>query len=201
VIDTKTDQAIATIPLDGKPELAASDDDGTIYVNLEDSSAVDVINPKTFQVVHKWSIAPGEEPTGLTIDQVTNRLFIGCGNKLMVVMDATNGKIITTLPIGEHCDGVDFDQQLQRAYSSNGDGTLTVVQERRGDKFEVLENVVTQKGARTLAVDGKTHHIYLPAAEFGDPPAATPENPHPRPVLKPGSFVVLDVETLRDRHH
>lgn len=108
-------------------------------------------------------------------------------------MDAGNGKVISTLEIGDRVDGCAFDSELKRAYSSNGDGTVTVVQEENPNKFSVITNIPTQKGARTLCVNQKNHHIYLPAAEYGDAPAATPENPRPRPVVKPGSFVLLDI--------
>ncbi|MBF0500380.1 MAG: YncE family protein [Candidatus Riflebacteria bacterium] len=197
VIDANTNKVTSTIALDGKPELPVSDENGTVFVNLEDKSMIDVINAKTMKVEQKWPIAPGEEPTGLAIDKENNRLFAGCNNKMMVVIDSKTGKVITTLPVGEHVDGVAFDPEKKRAYSSNGDGTLTVVQEEGKDKFSVLETVTTQKGARTLAVDTKTHHIFLPTAEFGPPPAPTTEHPKPRPSIKPGTFVILDVEPLK----
>jgi hypothetical protein len=115
----------------------------------------------------------------------------------MVIADAQSGKVITTVPIGDHCDGVAFDPYYKRAYSSNGDGTLTVVQEQSKDTFTVIENVVTQKGARTIALDCKTHHLFLPTAEFGPAPAPTAENPKPRPSIKPNSFVILEVEPVK----
>ena len=101
-----------------------------------------------------------------------------------MIADAQSGKIIATVPVGDHCDGVVFDPVYKRAYSSNGDGTLTVVREKSRDTFTVIENVVTQKGARTIALDGKTHHLFLPTAEFGPAPAPTAENPKPRPPIK-----------------
>ena len=115
----------------------------------------------------------------------------------MVVADAQAGKVLATVPIGDHCDGVAFDPDLKRAYSSNGDGTLTVVQEQTGDTFKLLENVITQKGARTLALDGKTHHLFLPTAEFGPAPSPTAENPKPRPSILANSFVILEVAPLK----
>ena len=197
VIDGKTGKVIATRALDGKPELAATDGKGTVFVNLQDKNMVEVIDADSLRAKAKWPIAPGEDPTGLAIDVASRRLFIGCNNKLMVVMDADNGKVVASLPVGEHVDGIGFDPALKRAYSSNGDGTLTVVEEVDKDAFRVIENVPTQKGARTLAVDTKTHHIFLPTAEFGETPAPTPDNPRPRPVMVPGSFVVLDVAPLK----
>jgi DNA-binding beta-propeller fold protein YncE len=193
VIDAKSNKVIGTVTLDGKPELGASDKTGTVFVNLEDSSMVDVISADSLKVVQKWPLKPGEEPTGIGIDDVNHRLFITCHNKMMVVMSSENGKVIATLPIGERVDGAGFDPGLKRAYSSNGDGTLTVVQELAKDSFQVVENFATQKGARTMAINASTHHIFLPTAEFGETPAPTTEHPRPRPTIKPGSFVVLDV--------
>jgi DNA-binding beta-propeller fold protein YncE len=193
VIDAKKNKVIETIPLEGKPEFSVSDGTGKVYVNIEDKNEIGVINASTMKVEKYWSIKPGDGPSGLAIDNINHRLFSVCDNKLMIVVDATSGKIITTLPIGERVDGCGYDPGLARAYSSNGDGTLTVVQEVTDNNFKVLENVPTQKGARTIAVDAKTHHIYLPTAEYGATPDATTDNPHPRPSINPGTFVVLDV--------
>jgi len=197
VIDAKTDKVVATIALDGQPEFPASDGKGTIYINIEDKNLVDVISTKTLKVEKNWPITPGVEPSGIALDNKNHRLFIGCKNKIMVVADAQAGKVLATVPIGDHCDGVAFDPYLKRAYSSNGDGTLTVVQEQTGDTFKLLENVITQKGARTLALDGKTHHLFLPTAEFGPTPAPTAENPKPRPAIMANSFVILEVEPIK----
>ncbi|MGD1047334.1 MAG: YncE family protein [Candidatus Krumholzibacteriaceae bacterium] len=197
VIDAKTNKVVGTVALGGKPEMPATDGRGTVYVNLEDKSMVDVIDAVAMKVKTEWPIAPGAGPTGLAIDAATWRLFIACNNNMMIVMDADNGKVVANLPIGSRVDGADFDPGLKRAYSSNGDGTLTVIQEVDANTFKVLENVATQTGARTLAVDAKTHHIYLPTAEFGAATALTPEHPRPRPTIVPGSFVVLDVEPVK----
>jgi len=197
VIDTKTNTVVATIPLAGKPEFSATDKNGKVYVNIEDKSLITVIDSKNLKVENTWSLAPGEEPSGLALDNKTHRLFAVCGNKKMVVMNALNGKIISTLEIGEGSDGCAFDPQLKRAYSSNGEGTLTVVQEGDADKFYVLETIPTKKGARTIGVDTKTHHLYLPTAELGAAPEATAENQHPRPTIKPGTFTILDVAPVQ----
>jgi YVTN family beta-propeller protein len=193
VIDAKTNKVIATIPLGGKPEFSESDGHGKVYVNLEDKSMIAVINTTTLAVENSWSVSPGEEPSGLALDNETHRLFSVCGNQKMVVMDATNGKIITTLPIGDRVDGCVFDPKLKRAYSSNGEGTLTVVQEKNKNKFYVLTTLETQKGARTICLDKSTHHLYLPTAEFGETPAPTADVPHPRAPVKPGTFRILDI--------
>jgi YVTN family beta-propeller protein len=188
VLDATTYKVISTIPLDGKPEFAVSDKKGKVYVNNEDKSLVNVINTNTLKVENSWSLAPGEEPSGLALDNDTHRLFMVCSNKLMVVMNALTGKVITTLPIGDRCDGVAFDPATKRAFSSNGDGTMTVVQENANDTYTVVENVVTQKGARTISCNPLTHKLYLPTAEY----EAAVGNA--RPALKPGTFVILESE-------
>lgn len=193
VIDAKTNKVIATIPLDGRPEFSATDGKGKVFINIEDKSLIDVINSVTLKVEQHWSIAPGEEPSGLAIDNQSHLLFSVCGNKLMVVINAETGKVITTLPIGDRCDGVAFDPEKKRAYSSNGEGSITVVQEENPDSFRVLETVATQMGARTIAINKTTHHLYLTTAEYESAPSAT----NRRPPLKPGSFVILDIETLK----
>jgi YVTN family beta-propeller protein len=197
VLDAKTNEVISTIALEGKPEFPVSDGNGKLFVNIEDKSLITVIDVASMKVEKSWPIAPGEEPTGLALDNTTKRLFSVCGNELMVVIDSQDGHIVTTLPIGSGCDGVKFDPGLKRAYSSNGEGTMTVVQEISKDSFKVLENVPTMSGARTLAVDTKSHHIYLPAAEYNPAPVATNENPRPRRTMKPGSFVILDISPVK----
>ena len=187
VIDAATNKIVATIPLDGKPEFSASDGRGKVYVNLEDKSSIAVINPTTCKVEHVWPIAPGEEPTGLALDNVTHRLFSVCGNKLMVITDAGSGKVISTLPIGEKSDGTAFDPGVKRAYSSNGDKTMTVVKEGTDGKFSVMNNFPTQEGARTITINKMTHHIYLSAADFD------PVQEGQKPKITPGTFVILDI--------
>jgi YVTN family beta-propeller protein len=193
VLDARTNKVITTIPLAGKPEFSASDGKGKVYVNIEDKSMLSVINTNTLKVENTYSLAPGEEPSGLALDNVTHRLFLVCSNKLMVVMNALSGKVITTLPIGNRCDGVAFDPELKRAYSSNGDGTMTVVQEETPEKFKVLENVPTQMGARTIACGKTTHALYLPSAQFEtQAPGATG-----RPTMKPETFMVLEIKPVK----
>ncbi len=193
VIDAKTDKVVATIALEGKPEFSVSDGNGKVYVNIEDKSLVTMINSKTLEVEKTWSISPGEEPSGLALDNVNHKLFSVCGNKKMIVSDPVKGKVISSLDIGDRVDGCAYDPGLKRAYSSNGEGSITVVQQSKGDKYSVLTTVPTQRGARTICVDKTTHHLFLPTAEYGDTPVATPDNPHPRPSVKPGTFTILDV--------
>ena len=196
VIDAKSDKVIQTIPLAGRPEAAVSDGKGKVFVNLEDKSEVCMINVKTWKVEQTWSIAPGEGPSGLALDNENHRLF-SATDKLMVVLDAETGKVITTLPTGDRVDGAGFDPVLKRAYSSCGEGLLTVVQEENKDVFKVIANVPTQAGAKTISVSSKTHRIYLSTAELGPTPEKTADNPRPRPTVKPGTFTVLVVEPVK----
>ncbi|MDP4238144.1 MAG: YncE family protein [Bacteroidota bacterium] len=193
VIDARTNKVIGTIALAGKPEFPVSNLKGKIFVNIEDKNSISVINANTLKVEKNWPIAPGESPSGLAIDLKNNRLFAVCDNKLMTVVNCETGKVVATLKIGESCDGVSFDSVLKRIYSSNGEGTLTVVQEKDANTFTVLENFPTQKGARTITANSKTHKLYLPTAEYNEAPAATAQNPHPRASVKPGTFTVLEV--------
>lgn len=193
VIDAKTNKVIGTIPLDGKPEFCVADGTGKLYVNIEDKSEIQEIDASGMKVLKKWSITPGESPTGLAMDKKNRRLFSVCDNQMMVVSDADNGKIITTVPIGDGPDAAAFDPTKMLAYSSNGEsGTLTVVKDS-ADTYKVLENFATKSRARTMAINTKTQHIYLPTAEF------MPLHPYhagqekPKPKIKPGTFVVLDI--------
>jgi DNA-binding beta-propeller fold protein YncE len=197
VLDASTNEVVGTIALAGKPEFPASDDNGTIFVNIEDKSLISVIDVKTLTVTKSWPIAPGEEASGLAIDNETHRLFAVCSNKLMVVLDATDGHVVANLPIGDGCDGVKFDPILKRAYASCGEGVMTVVQETDMDNFKVLETIKTMPGARTLALDPRTHHVYTPTAEMNPAPAATADNPHPRRTPKPDSFLVMDIAPIK----
>lgn len=193
VIDAKTLAVIGTIALPGRPEFAVADGTGKVFFNLEDKGQLCRMDAKSMKVEDTLSLAPGEGPSGLAIDTKTRRLFSVCDNKMMVIIDIDKWKVLTTVPTGDRTDAAAFDTDKKIIYSSNGDGTLTAVKEGADDKFTVLENVATQKSARTCAVNSKTHHIYLPAAEFGSAPEKTAENPHPRPAMKPGTFVILDV--------
>ena len=192
-IDPVTSQVVASIPLEGNPELMTYDGKGKLFVAVENKSQVVAIDAQTMKVISNWPLAPGEEPTGLAMDSLTNRIFAGCNNRLLIILDASSGKVVTQLPIGDHIDGVSFDPGLKRVYSSGGDGTLTVVQEDSPNQFRILTTVATKKGARTNALSAKTHHLYLPSADYGPTPVATTENPKPRPSILAGTFAVLDV--------
>ena len=190
-IDAKTGVVAGTLALGGRPESGVSDGRGKIFVNIEDKSQVVEFDARNLTIDATWSLAPGEEPTGIAMDRKHRRLFVGCSNKLLAVMNADNGKLITTLPIGDGVDATAFDAESQLAFSSNGEGTLTVVHEDTPDKFSVVENAPTQRGARTMALDQKSHKVFLITAEFGPAPAPTKEQPRPRPTMVPGSFTLL----------
>jgi len=192
-IDAETGKVLGTIPLDGKPEFAASDGKGEIFVNIEDKSELDAIDPNKLEVKAKWPLAPCTEPSGLSIDRKNRRLFVGCDNKMMAVVDADSGKVLATPAIGEGVDATAFDEETGLAFASCGEGVLTVVKEDSPSNFSVAENIPTQQGARTMALDSKTHNAYVVTAKFGPPPAPTADNPHPRRSIVPDSFVVLVV--------
>jgi len=192
-IDAASGKVLGTIKLDGKPEFAASDAKGEIFVNIEDKSELVAIDPNKLEVKAKWPLAPCTEPSGLSIDRKNRRLFVGCDNKMMAVVDADSGKVLATPAIGDGVDATAFDEEAGLAFASCGEGVLTVVKEESPDKFSVAESVPTQRGARTLALDAKTHNVFVVTAQFGPRPAPTADNPHPRPPILPDSFVVLVV--------
>ena len=186
IIDAIQNKVVDSVYIGGKPETAVSDGKGKIYVNLEDKNEIVQIDAKTFKVLNRWSIAPGVGPTGLAFDIKTNRLFAGC-EKLLMVLDAVTGKVIDKIKIGDGCDGVVFDEATKNIYTSNGEGTLSVIHEENINRYVFVKNVVTKKSARTLILDKKSHLIYLPAAEFD----ATLKDSRGRAMIKPGSFQIL----------
>ena len=190
-IDAAKGTVLGTIKLQGKPEFAVSDGKGEIFVNIEDKSQLDAIDPAKLEVKSRWPLAPCQEPSGLSMDRKNRRLFAGCDNKMVAVVDADSGKVLATPAIGEGVDATAFDEGTSLAFASCGEGVLTVVREESPDKFSVAENVKTQEGARTLALDEKTHQVFVVTAKFGPSPAPTAENPHPRHAILPDSFVVL----------
>lgn len=190
VIDDTTHQVVATVTLPGRPEFPVADGKGSIYDNIEDLSEIAHIDAKTHTVVAAWPIAPCEGPSGLAIDKKHDRLFSVCDGK-MAVVDAQTGKVVATPTIGDGPDAARFDAKHQLAFSSNGEGTLTVVHEDSPDAYSVVQTLTTKKGARTMDLDEATGKIYVVTADFGPRPPATADQPHPRPSLVPGSFVVL----------
>jgi DNA-binding beta-propeller fold protein YncE len=192
-IDAVNGTVVATIPLDGRPEFAAADGKGMVYVNIEDKSELTSIDAKKAAVANTWPLTGCEEPSGLAIDPKHRRLFAGCHNKVMAIVNADDGKVVATVPIGQGVDANGFDPGTELAFSSNGDGTLTVVHEDAPDKFKVVQNADTQRGARTMALDPKTHDVYLVTAEFDEQPPAEGQT-RPRRTMKPGSFTLLVME-------
>jgi DNA-binding beta-propeller fold protein YncE len=186
VFDAKSGKVVATIPLSGKPEFATTDAKaGRVYCNIEDKNEVVAIDIKTHAVVNSWPIAPGEGASGMAIDLAHHRLFLGCDNKMMVMLDNTTGKVITTVPIGEGVDANAFDPASQLAFSSCGDGTTTIAREETPEKLTVVQTLTTEKRARTMTLDPKTHKIYLASAKYE--PAAGQQ----RPKITAGSFKIL----------
>jgi YVTN family beta-propeller protein len=185
-IDAKGGTVAATIPLPGKPEFSIADGKGKIYVNIEDTSEIVEIDAAKASVTKKYSLSPCMEPSGLAFDAKDRRLFSVCSNRVMAISDPDAGKVIASPAIGAGSDGVAFDAGVGYAFSSNGDGTLTVVQQN-GGKWEVAENVATERGARTIAVDEKTHRVYLPTAR------TAPAQSGGRATFLPDTFKVLVV--------
>lgn len=187
IIDPIKNIVIDSVEIGGKPETAVSDGNGKLYVNNEDKNEIVVVDTKTFKVLNHWSIAPGEGPTGLAIDTKTKRLFAGC-EKLLMIVDATNGKIIDKIIIGDGCDGVAFDAATNLIYTANGaDGSMTIIKQEGAKKYTIIENVITKKSARTITLDKQTHVVYLPAADL----EALKAGEKGRPKMIPGSFQIL----------
>ncbi len=189
VIDAQSGKVVATIPLEGKPESAQADSKaGRVYVNIEDMNAIQVIDTATHKVTATWPIAPGEAATGMAFDPATHRLFIGCDNKLMLMIDSTNGKVVYSVPVGEGVDSTWFDPATKLAFTSNGEsGTVTVVREESPTVLKVVQTLKTHAGARTMALDPSTHTIYLAATDYEPQPAAAKG----RPKAVVGTFRVL----------
>lgn len=185
VIDPVTEKTVATIPVGGKPETAVSDGAGNLYVNIEDKNEIVAVSTKTNTVLHHWSIAPAEGPTGLAIDLTGKKLFAGC-DKWLVVMDISNGKVTDKIAIGDGCDGVAYDPSLKNILASCGEGKLTVIHQSNDGKFTVTGNIPTKKTARTITINESTHAVYLPAADMGTPAAGEKRAP-----MIPGTFQVL----------
>lgn len=192
VIDAKNLKVVATIPLGGSPEFPVVDEDaGRVYCNLEDKSEIAVIDAVKHEVVAHWPVAPGEAPTGLAVDTAGGRLFASCHNKLLVMLDADNGKVIATVPIGAGTDGCVFDAATKLAFASCGDGTTTIAKEESPEKLTVAQTLKTERGARTIALDPATHRIYLPTAQFQPPPSPAPGATPARPTIVPNTLKIL----------
>ncbi|MEX6689725.1 YncE family protein [Danxiaibacter flavus] len=183
IVDPNAEKLVATIAVGGKPETAVSDGAGKLFVNIEDRNEVVCIDLKSLRVEKRWKLDPAEGPTGLAYDADAKRLFVGCEKKL-VVLNASTGAIVKQITIGDGCDGVVFDRTTKTIFTSNGEGTMTVIEEKSAQEYVVKENVVTKKGARTITIDETTHSVYLPVAEYEESPS---QGRH----VKPGTFHVM----------
>ncbi|AEW00503.1 hypothetical protein A4D02_24545 [Niastella koreensis] len=189
IVDPENDRVVGTVDVGGKPEEAATDGAGMLFVNIENKSEIVVIELKSQRVLHRWPLSPGVAPTGLAIDKTTHRLFSTCSDsRQLMVLDASNGAIVSKIPIGAGCDGVAFDETSKYIYTSNGEGNITVVKEGEKDDYSKVATLPTKRGARTITLDAATHKLYLPTADFE---AATQANG--RPAVVPNTFQVLVV--------
>jgi DNA-binding beta-propeller fold protein YncE len=192
-IDAETGAVKGTLALGGKPEFSVTNESGRIYVNLEDKDEILDIDPKKLEIRNRYKIDSGSEPSGLAFDLTYHRLFIGCGNKILDIKNSDNGGKTIVRPIGDGVDAVAFNQQTRVIFSSNGEGTLTIIRQfSDGDHYTQSVNINTQKGARTMAIDTKNNRVYLPVADYG-PPAPAEPGKKSRPSIVPGSFGVLVV--------
>jgi DNA-binding beta-propeller fold protein YncE len=185
-IDASKGEVVGRLELGGKPEFAATDGQGTVFVNIEDKSEIVAFDPVKLAEKSRWKLPGCEEPTGLVIDRKNHRLFAGCGNKVMAIVNAATGKVVATPPIGDGCDATAFDPDWSLAFASAGEGNITVIREESPDKFTVAQTVPTQKAARTMALDPKTHQLFTVTANV----SGTRENRK----IEPDSFVVLELE-------
>ena len=192
VIDTAQRKVIATIPLSGKPEFPVADGSGTVFANIESKNEIARFDAAAKTITATWSLDNCESPSGLAIDPAGHRLFAVCDGGKMAVVDANSGKTLANPSIGDGPDAARYDSARKLAFSSNGGGTLTIIDAGK-DTYPVLQNLPTQRGARTMTLDSATGRIYLATAAFGERPAPTADNPRPRPAIVPGSFTVLVV--------
>lgn len=192
VIDAASGMVVGTVDLGGKPEEPALDGKGNMFVNLEDKSAIMEFDTKSLAVKGTWPLAPCEGPSALAVDVAHRRLFVAC-DKVMVVVNADTGKVVASPPIGGDPDGAGFDPATGMAFASCREGLLSIIHEDSPDKYTVVDNVMTQFGARTMTLDPKTHHVFTVTADFKAAAPATPDNPRPRPQQVPGSFVILEL--------
>lgn len=192
VIDAKTAKVLTTIGLSGSPEFPAVDTEaGRIYINLEDKSEVAVIDANKHEVVARWPLAPGEEPTGIALDARNHRLFATCHDKMMEMLDTESGKVVGSVPIGNGADGCAFDDATQLVFASCGEGVTVLAKEEAPDKLTVVQNLQTQRGARTIALDPTTHRIYLPTANFEPAPSPSAGTTPQRPRIVPNTMKLL----------
>ena len=192
VLDARSDQLVATVPLSGKPEAAVADGRGHVFVDIEDRNEVAVLEAAGARVAGHFALPGCNEPAGLAIDKVEHRLFVGCHNKLLLVLNSDSGEVVDKLPIGQGVDATVFDAERRLVFSSQADGSLTIIQALSADQYQVIQTVSTPLGARTMALNAKTHEVYLMAAEYDEQPASAPQQ-RPRRVMRPGSAQLVVV--------
>lgn len=193
IMDTTTNKVVATVPLPGKPEFPQVDGHGSVYVNIEDKNAIVKLDASSNKIVDTWQLQGCDSPSGMAIDRVKHRLFSVCDGDKMAVLDYQSGKLLGLAAIGDSPDAAGFDTKHELAFSSNGEGTLTVVSAGKPG-FPTAQALKTARGARTMAFDAVTGRVYLVTAQFGPAPAATPSAPRPRPSILPDTFEVIVVE-------
>jgi YVTN family beta-propeller protein len=197
VIDAPQGKVVATVALGGKPEFARAGLGAKVFVNIEDKNELVAFDARTRSVSARWSLPQCEQPTGLALDAAHHRSFSVCSNAVMTILDTETGRLVAALPIGKGVDGADFDPATEDVFSANGEGTITVVHESDPEHFAVTQTLDTARGARTVALDRKTHRLYLPSAAFGEAPPPNSPDAHPRPPILPGTFFVLTVQPVK----
>ena len=197
-INATTGKIEGRIKLPGTPEFPATDGRSSLFVNIEDKNELVRIDTKTLEITAHYPLAPCTGPGGLAIDLERHRLFAACDNKIMAVVNSDTGAVVASLPIGSGPDAAGFDPGTRLAFSSNGEGNLTVIKEEDGDRYRVIQTVATEPGARTMTLDETTHTVFLSTAKLGAPPAPTAENPHPpnHPTAVAGSFKLVVVSPV-----
>ena len=199
VIDAVSNEVVATIPLDAKPEFARADGEGRIYVNLEDTNSLGVIDSRSLKLLSVWPLSGCEAPSGLALDRAGKRLFAACDNHVMTIIDASSGRVLGSAPIGGGADGAGYDPGARLAFASCGEGVLTAVTQSSAGAFAVAQSVPTQRGARTMTLDERSHRVFLVTASFGATPPASAEHPHPRAAILPGTFRLLVISPHREK--
>ncbi len=190
-MDSKEGKVVGTFDLGGRPELVGTDAKGNVFANLVQKNVVLHIDARKMTTGQTWPVAPCEGPRTMAVDQNNGRLFIGCANRRMVILDSTNGRVIASVPIGAGPDDSAYDPETRLIYTSNGDGTVSIIQQESPDRYSVLETVKTAPGARNMALDLKTKQIFLPLSDRGPPPPPTAQAPNPRGAFIPGTFQIL----------
>jgi DNA-binding beta-propeller fold protein YncE len=201
VLDARTATVIGTIALDAKPEFAVADGHGHVFVNLEDKNSLARLDSRDLTVQAVWPLSGCEEPSGLALNQAAGKLYSVCGNRVMVVTDARSGQLLGSAPIGEGADAAAYDAHAQLAFASCGEGVLTAVAQSGAGAPAVAQAIATQRGARTMALDPKSHRVFLVTADYGPAPPASAEHPHPRPAILPDTFRLLVVAPQAPQSH